>query len=454
MKLKLLFLIAAGLIASCDSSSPTNNSSDDPLNDPPATDPPVSTVDFTIERENSKPVSPFFFGQNYWSWVDEWGAQVQGTEELVADIQLNMLRIGGTEADRSYPHPFDYDKVKEAIAYARAVGAEPVLQLPGLYDMSGEPATTETAMEMVNYVRDHNLGVKYFSIGNEPDIYTDQGVKTSYTPQELSIFFNAVSDSIKKIDPDYVILGPDLAWKYYENNNWLSPFLSQSAQKLDVVSIHRYPFDPDAATKENVMKDAEKFRSDIRMIKDYLSQVSHSEVPIAVTETHVSYDGDPMNSNFSASPQTFWAGLWVADVVGVALEEEVWNLSFWSISEGWTLGFIDGETKEPRPTYQVLKLLANHVGDRVLTVSGTETDVSVYATENTDENAVIVWFLNKSNQEKEISWKVKESSLEQDYDINLVPNSLTLLIRTTDGNMDQWIYSEEQSDKNSEPVFN
>src|SRR5690606_24449827 len=115
------------------------------------------------------PVSPFFFGQNYWSWVDEWGAQVQGTEELVTEIQLNLLRIGGTEADRSYPHPFDYDKVKEAIAYARAVGAEPVLQLPGLYAMTGEQATTATAIEMVNYVRDQKLGVKYFSIGNEPD---------------------------------------------------------------------------------------------------------------------------------------------------------------------------------------------------------------------------------------------------------------------------------------------
>lgn len=454
MKNKLLIHILVGVMAACSSSSPTDHSSDDTPNTPPITNPPEETVDFTVDRTKSKPISPFFFGQNYWSWVDEWGAQVHGTEEVVSDLQLDLLRIGGTEADRSYPHPFDYTKVEEAIAYSKAIGAEPVLQLPTLNAMSGEQATIQSAIEMVEYVRNNDLGVQYFSIGNEPDIYVDQGVKEAYTPQELSMFFNAISDSVKKIDPNYVILGPDLAWKYYKGNNWLSPFLLESATKMDVVSIHRYPFAPEAATKDNVMKDAEKFRSDIRMIKGYLEDVSQSEMPIAVTETHVSYDGDPLNSNYTGSPQTYWAGLWVADVIGVALEEELWNLSFWSISEGWTLGFIDGETKEPRPTYHVLKLLANHVGDKVLSVSGSETDVTFYATENTENNSVIAWFLNKSSQDKTIEWKITDSTEEIIYETTIGSNSLTLIIKTSDGNTTKWVYSEEESNANTGPVQN
>lgn len=450
MKHKFLFLLIAGLIVACDSSSPAGNTNEDQDDEPPV----ANNTDFTIDRTNSKSVSPFFFGQNYWSWIDEWGAQVQGTENLISALQLDMLRIGGTEADRSYPHPFDFAKVDEAVAYANAVGAEPVLQLPTLNAMSGDPATVQSAMDLVRHVRDNEYGVKYFSIGNEPDIYVDQGVKASYSPEEFSAFFNEISDSLKQIDPDYKVIGPDLAWKYYAGNNWLSPILSGSADKMDIVSIHRYPFDAVAANRDDVMKDAEKFRSDLRMIKGYLDEVSKGDMPIAVTETHVSYDGDPNNSTQSASPQTFWAGLWVADIIGVALEEEVWNLSFWSISEGWTLGFIDGDSRQPRPTYQVLKLLSNHVGDQVLSVSGSETDVVMYVTENTDDDSVTIWFLNKSNEEKDISWKFKDSSDDDTFETALAPNSLTLLLLSSDGSTSQWLYTEEMANANSEPEFN
>ena len=58
------------------------------------------------------------------------------------------------------------------MAYARAIGAEPDLQVPILDDGSGNPATAQVAADMVTYANvTHGYGIKYWSIGNEPDLY-------------------------------------------------------------------------------------------------------------------------------------------------------------------------------------------------------------------------------------------------------------------------------------------
>ncbi len=282
----------------------------------------------------------------------------------------------------------------------------------------------------------------------------EQGVKESHTAEETATFFNVISDTVKAINSSFKIIGPDLAWKYYQGNNWLSPFLSLSHSKMDILSVHRYPFAPESATKENVIDDAESFRSDINMIKGYLNTVNKSAMPIAITETHVSYDGDPSLSTQTGSPQTFWAAFWAADVIGVALEEGLWNLSFWSISEGWTLGFIDGDTKLPRPTFHVLKLLANQLGDKVLEITNKPKSAKVYATLDSETQAVQVLFLNSSENSSTIKWKLQRSTGTQEMETTLEPNSITLLVYSSSNSLTSWRYTESHANQNMEPQQN
>jgi len=62
------------------------------------------------------------------------------------------------------------------IAYARAIGAEPIIQVPVLADIGGAVPTGATAAAMVTYANvTKSYGVRYFSIGNEPDLYAMQG---------------------------------------------------------------------------------------------------------------------------------------------------------------------------------------------------------------------------------------------------------------------------------------
>ncbi|PKP09085.1 MAG: hypothetical protein CVU09_12925 [Bacteroidetes bacterium HGW-Bacteroidetes-4] len=449
LKKVTLFFASALILFACETG-------EDPLPDDGDENPdPIDeelVADIKIDLSAKVAISPMFFGQNYWSWVSEWGAQVNGTEELMQAVGLNLLRLGGSEPDRNFPEAFDYAKIDEAMAYANKIGTEVMLQIPLLNDHNAEPITVKKAMDIVRYVREMEYPIRYFAIGNEPDIYVEQGMKTSYTVNDLTAQFNVFSDSIKAIDPEYQVMGPDLAWKYYPDNNWLQPFLSASKDKLDVVTLHRYPFAPDDCTIENVKADAEKFRSDLRMIRNYMKNLGmNNNFPLAITETHVSYDGNPQYMYSNASPASFWAALWVADVIGVGMEEGLWNLSFWSISEGWTLGFIDGELGEPRPSYHALKLISTHSGNQSLGVQHNLEEVAVYATQNAETNQVFLYFINKQESPASVKWQFTGS--DSIYTQSLNPISITLFEIKGDEITEHWEYNQEMANSGSDPVL-
>jgi hypothetical protein len=115
------------------------------------------------------------FGLNYWMWSPTFGNNLAGTEEAAAALAPRFLRVGGHNNDNNMPDPFTAAEVDRAVAYAKAVGAEIILQVPLLGDEAGGTPTAANAARMVtdaNVSRGH--GIKYFSIGNEPDLYPDQ----------------------------------------------------------------------------------------------------------------------------------------------------------------------------------------------------------------------------------------------------------------------------------------
>jgi len=113
---------------------------------------------------------------NYWTWPQAYGNSVAGTESLVAALKPTMMRVGGYNNDANTPDPFNNAEVDRMIAYARAIGAEPIIQVPVLADIGGAVPTGATAAAMVTYANvTKSYGVRYFSIGNEPDLYAMQG---------------------------------------------------------------------------------------------------------------------------------------------------------------------------------------------------------------------------------------------------------------------------------------
>jgi hypothetical protein len=415
--------------------------------------PPIA-VALTISGKSPKTTSSLLQGVNYWSWVVSYGNQVAGTEPTIAALKPGLMRLGGTNADNSTPQAYSNAVIETAVAYARAIGAEPLIQVPVLEGADGNVPTAQTAADIVSYLNvTKSLGVKYFSIGNEPDIYVDGGHLASYSVDQYCQTFSAFADAMKQVDPTIRIVGPDFSWKYQLGtaNDWMTAFLTNCKTQVDVVVVHRYPLDPAATTQANAQADAAAFRTTLTSLRSALDAQGMTATPLGITEANITWDGDPAKSTLPASPGTFLAGMWTADVHGVALEQQLWTLAYWSISEGWTLGMLNGTT--PRPAYYALKLYADHFGPTVIATSGAPSGVSAYASRNagnTGTDAVIVnW--NASNYDFTVSLRDLTAQVP-DVHFAVPALSLSAFEVTDAGQVQGWTYRQSQADSGAPPV--
>lgn len=387
----------------------------------------------SVSRDAPLAVSPLFFGQNYWSWVPDWGDPVAAVEEPTARLELGLLRAGGANNDQQQPTPFSLEEIDGFVAFARAVGAEPLLQIPVLANADGAAASAAEAAALVEYVNQtQGYDVRYFSIGNEPDLYEEQGFEDAgYSASDFCQTYLDFSAAMKAVDPSILLVGPDLSWKYQSGqNDWLTPFLSECGDAVDILAVHRYPLAPSACDEAAAYGDADEFRASISHLKKLMEDAGQGDKPLAITEANITWDGEPSTSTLTASPGTFPAALWLADNLGVALEERLHNVSYWSLSEGWTLGFFEGAT--PRPALHVLELFSTRFGSEVLSVSEAPAGISIYAGRDPEAERTSVFVVNKTEQVLELEIAFSELP-EMDGTWSITPKTLAVLEFGADG---------------------
>jgi hypothetical protein len=392
-----------------------------------ATAPLAGTV--TLPLAGAHDIQPLAFGQNYWNWEPTWGNAVNGTEGLVKAAGVRVIRSGGANNEIETPDPFSNTQLDQFVAYCKAAGAEPLLQVSLVKNAAGAPATAADAAAMVTYANvTMGYGIKYWSIGNEPDLYTTQSLQpATYAATDYCTTFRAYVTAMKAADPSIHILGPELSWKYVTGtgNDWLTPFLDGCKDVVDVVSVHRYPFAPAQATMAGALGDASAYRQVVRMLRKNLDGHGMTATPLAITEEHITYDGTPALSTMTASPQTFYAGLWAADVMGVALEENLWTGAFWHIADsasGWKLAFIIGTT--PAPTYYAMKTVATNFSGKMLVPTGVPAGFSVYASRDDAAAKTVVMVLNKTGSPARLALAFDTGSPEE---LGFPAESLTLV---------------------------
>ncbi len=135
--------------------------------------------------------------------------------------------------------PLDFD---EFMTMSRAVGAEPVIVLaydsmykaptPGGTRPTREQLLT-TAVEWVRYANVFmGYGVKYWTLGNETDYFTDGNPGPAQYAADLKEF----SRRMKAIDPGILIGAQSGA-----TATWLQTVLGSAAADIDFVDVHGYP---------------------------------------------------------------------------------------------------------------------------------------------------------------------------------------------------------------------
>jgi hypothetical protein len=328
---------------------------------------------------------------NYWQWMPgyAYGDEIAGTDALVAALKPALMRVGGYDNDVNTPNPLDNAAFDKAVAYARAIGAEPLIQVPLLADNNGQPPTPDTAAAMVAYANiTMGYGIKYFSVGNEPDLYGDQGSVANrelpaipgYTPTDYCTSARADVVAMKAVDPTIMIVGPDLAYKYQSgssSNDWLTPILNDCGDLFDIVSIHRYPFEALQAKLVAAAADPAAFRGVITSVFGILQATGQGAKPLALTEMNVAYDAT--TCVLDASPGTVGSALWMADSVGMAIELGLWTTAVWDISDAadWDLGLIGvPPAHTPQPSYYAYAFYADHFGPTLVKVTTAPPGVS------------------------------------------------------------------------------
>lgn len=352
--------------------------------------PPITgSVVVSAAATSRTPRATSGIGASYWQWSPTWGALIFGTETQVAALKPMVMRIGGYNNDVNTPDIFDNAQMDKAVAYARAIGADPILQVPLLAaDPTGKAATADTAAAMVTYANvTAKYGIKYVSIGNEPDLYPDASGSSKgipgYTAAAFCASLTTYVAAIKAVDPTIKILGPELSWKYQSGtNDWLTTILQTCGDSIDIVTVHRYPIDPAKTTVAAAAADAANLKATITHLRAIMQQAGVGDKPLAITEANITWNGDPANPVLPASPGTVPAGLWAADTFGMGIQNGLWTMIYWSTREGWTLGMFPSSGMKAQPSYWALSLYADHFGPTLLPATSTADGVRVYASRN------------------------------------------------------------------------
>ena len=402
---------------------------------------------------------------NYWTWPISYGNAVAGTETAVAALKPTMIRVGGYNNDANIPDPFNDAEFDRMMAYARAIGAEPIVQVPLLQDTQGRIPSPSTAAAMVSYANvAHDYKVRYFSVGNEPDLYAMQGLpsnpalpaRPSYSPADYCAAARDFVPAMKAVDPTIKILGPDLSYQYQANGpNWLSPILSGCGDLFDIVAIHRYPFSAPQATLAGASADVNTFRSVIASVRNLMQAAGQGSKPLAITEMNIAYDATPAGTSPTGAPGTVASGLWLADAVGTSLDLNLWTTAAWDISDPdqYSLGMIGLPPAHAlRPEYYAYALYADHYGPSLVDVTTAPSGVNAYASRNASGNATEIIAVNWNGFPTPVSFRVTGlATAPAPVDFELPPLSMTAVELGDGKGAAAWTYGGTQHAAGSAP---
>jgi hypothetical protein len=370
---------------------------------------PVADALFVEPGTHLGPISPYLFGTNY----GPMHTVVLDKMPLVENAGFTALRFpGGRWTDVVDMQPFQIDMF---IAFCKRLGAIPTISVRML---GGKP---ETAAELVRYTNiEKKYGVVYWSIGNEPNIYTRlHQADYDYTTVNLNQDWRPIAEAMKAVDPGIKLMGPELAgWGVDLANSphdssgrdWMTEFLKVNCDLVDVVTVHNYPFNAAVGQEINVQSLRENTRrwvGQVEYLRSLTRQITGREIPIAYTEIN-SDPGAILNQ--IASPDSFYNAIWYADVLGQMMNADVFMVNQWVLSQRDTgLGLLRGS--EVRPMFYVFPMYRNFGSEQVYAASGV-ADVDIFAAKRED-GTLTVMVINLSDAKQRLPLQVKGVRLSQ-----------------------------------------
>lgn len=338
-------------------------------------------------------ISPFVLGANYGAF-SELGA---GNIDDAKKSGVTFLRWpGGRWGDVNDIRPSQVDNY---IAVARnLIQAEPsiTVRLPG-----GSPGQ---AAQLVQYTNiDMKYGVKYWSIGNEPNLYPAEF--SEWTIEKYVKAWREYALAMKAVDPSILLYGPDINQFIGDESvnpqegmgrQFLIEFLKANGDLVDIVTVHRYPFPLKdkcptcpGVTKEDLRDNTPEWDRIIPNLHKLIISTIGKDKPVGVTEFNSDYTNIVGSDT---SPDSFYSAIWLADVLGRLVRQKPEILSIWLLKSS-TAGHGLMSSFDIRPSYQIYQLYKKF-GTNLLQATSDEKYVSLFAARR-DDGALTLIFVNR-----------------------------------------------------------
>jgi Glycosyl hydrolases family 39 len=384
-------------VAGCGSSAATSapQASTTPLPTAAATPSPVPTPTvvptpaptaaaglFVDAGSDQGPISSLVFGTNTGPWLPVPFA----LQSTIAAAKLTTLTFpGGNWGDEN---DVTTDQVDAFIAYCRQIGAEPriVTRLKG--------GTAQQAADLVKYVNvTMKYGVKYWAIGNEPDLYSAGNVP-DYNVDLYNTQWREWAKAMKAVDPSIQLIGPDISQfvadtagnSYMQTRtDWLTSFLKANGDMVSIVSIHRYPFPADGQTPPTIAdlrSNSQEWDQIIPALRAIIKTTTGKDLPVAVTEINSSW---AVNAGGEATMDSHYNAIWFADVLGRMIHQKVFMVDQFALAGQY--GIVDAAA--PRPMYYAY-MMYQRFGSELVRAQSDDPNVTVYAARRADGTLTVM----------------------------------------------------------------
>lgn len=338
-----------------------------PIVDPtdwPAPTAGAITVDATIR---SGPISPYLFGSNTGPWS---GVPFDLKDEAI-DARITMLRWpGGEFADRN---AFTTVSLDRFIQLCRELGAEPYVHV------RLREGTPEAAAEIVRYANiEMGYGIKYWAVGNEPNLYPPDDV---YTSEKVSADWRTLALAMRAVDPSIILMGPEITGYLAppaggpfveEAREMTEAFLRANGDLVDIVTIHRYPFPVTATsgppTIDELADNVVEWDTMIADLRRLIIETTGRDLPIGVTEFNSNYS---KQHSADTTPDSIASAAWLADVLGRMIVGRVTIGTQFALQSTPTLGAWGLlERSRVRPAYYVYPIYKRFGSELVFAAAG------------------------------------------------------------------------------------
>jgi hypothetical protein len=353
-----------------------------PVDTPTAAPSPYPEALYVQADQPLGEISPLIYGTNYGPWQNL-------SRRVTPDLQAAGIRLlrypGGAWGDE---YTFVEGRLDEFVELAEDLGAEPMV------NVKLKSATPESAAKVVRYANiEKQYGIRYWAIGNEPDLYGMKYQMTEYDTETFNREWRALATAMREVDPSILLIGPETSQFTGDpqtdpadraGRDWLRAFLRANGDLVDIVSVHRYPFGATDVAVSDLRDNSAEWDMIIPRLRYIIYNELGRDLPVAVTE---------VNSNWSnregeeATPDSFYNAVWYADVLGRLARQRVDLAAHFCLEGAGGLGMTSLSTI--RPIKYIFDMYSRFGSELVYASSDTEY-VYIYAAKTADGSLTLM----------------------------------------------------------------